>query len=62
MLSRFAAITVSAGSFEMTLVIGSVITAATGGNQQICDGFNALVSTSSLNNVMRADLAQPSGS
>ena len=46
----------------MTLVIGSVITAATGGNQQICDGFNALVSTSSLNNVMRADLAQPSGS
>ena len=32
----------------MTLVIGSVITAATGGNRQVCDGFNALVSTFSF--------------
>ena len=30
----------------MTLVIGSVITAATGNNEQVCEGFNALVSIS----------------
>ena len=32
----------------MTLVIGSVMTAATGDNQQVCAGFNALVSTSTI--------------
>ena len=32
----------------MSLVIGSVITAATGDKQQVCEGFDALVSTSIL--------------
>ena len=37
----------------MTLVIGSVITAATANNQQVCEGFNALVSISNSINIMR---------
>ncbi|XP_078351531.1 uncharacterized protein LOC144636245 [Oculina patagonica] len=65
-LIRFASITITAGSFQLTLLIGSVITAATEGNEQTCEGFNALEYTLNLTNNMvdllgsaLADLEEP---